>query len=152
MGPVVLEHRDDEPVVLEQEDSRPTALGHKVDTLVDLGRRGFVLNALGRQDFEPVDLGQEGFGTTAARLDLDRAPARVDLVGMYTRVATTMVGFYVSRVDLAVAKFVPRLAEVGSARVWVERCAEHITSIAVWLATTVLRIDNAVVACDLAVG
>jgi len=49
---------------------------------------------------------------------------------MYTRVATALVGFYVARVDLAVEKFVPRVIEVGSARVWVERYAEHIASVA----------------------
>jgi len=150
MGPVVLEHVVDEPVVSQLEDFGPAFLGHKVDTLVSLGRRDFVPNALSRQDSEPVDLGNEDSGPTTSELDLDPALARVDLVDMYTRVAAALVGFAVARVELVVTKFVLGSVEVGPARVWVERCAEHITSVAALLAATIVRIDLVVVVGDLA--
>ena len=152
MRHVVLEHRVVEPVVPEQEGSGPAVLGHKVDTLVALRHRGFVPSSLGRQDFEPIDLQQEDSPPAAAGFDLDPVPARVDLVDMYTRVAATRFGFVVPSADLAVAKFAPRAAEVGLARVWVERYAEHTASAVAQLAATVERTDLVVVASDLATG
>lgn len=100
MGSAVLEQRADEPIVPEQEDSRLAVLRHKVDTLVSLGRRSFIPSALGRQDSEPVDLGQEGFGPAAVGLDLEPAPVRVDLVGMYTRVVVALFDFLLQGLTL----------------------------------------------------
>jgi len=152
VGPIVLEHRVVGPVVPKQEGYGPTILRHKVDILVALGRRGFVLGALGRQNSEPIDPGQEDFAHATAGFDLDPVLARVGLVDMYKRVAAALVGFVVARVDLAVAKFVPRAVEVGPVRVWVERYAKHIASAIAQPTATIGRTDLAIVAGDLAVG
>jgi len=50
---------------------------------------------------------------------------------MYTRVASSLVGFAVARVDIVVEKFVPGFAKVSPAMVWVERYEELL-----WPATT----------------
>lgn len=78
---------------------------------------------------------------------------------MYTRVAAAWVGFVVARVGLVVEKSIPKAAEVGPARTWVGRYAEHIASTVAWFVVTVARfdlaifvVDLAVVAVDLAVG
>ncbi len=71
---------------------------------------------------------------------------------MYKRVVVALVGFSIARVDLAVEKFVHGVAEVGHARVSVERCVEHIVSATAWLAATIVRIDLVAVAGDLAMG
>lgn len=126
-----------------KQDSGPVALGHKVDTLVSLGHRGFISGSLVCQDSELLDLGQDGFWPTTTGLDLDLALARVD---------AALVGFVVARVDLAVTKFDLGVGEVGPARVWVERCANHIASVTAWLAAIVVRIDLAIVVGDLAAG
>lgn len=117
MGSVVLEHRVIEPVIHKQEGSGFAVLGNRVDKLVAHGRRAFVPDALSYQDSGPFDPGHEDSRPAVAGLDLDPAPARVDLVDMYTGVSISLVGFPIARVDLAVTKFVLGVAEVGPVKV-----------------------------------
>lgn len=64
-------------------------------------------------DSEPVDLGHDYFGLATAGLDLDLAPARVDLVDMYTRVFATLIGFFIERVELVVQNLALRFQRLA---------------------------------------
>lgn len=148
METVVLQHRVFGPGVPKQEGSGPEVLGHKVDTIFALGCRHFVPGSLGWQDSQPVGLGREDSSPSATGLDFEPIPTRVALVDRYTRIVSNQVSF----VDLAVTKFVPGFAEVGPARVWVERHVVHIASVSTWPAAIVGRTDLAVFLGDLIEG